>query len=291
MEAICISDERALLGESPVWSASDNAIYWIDILSKRLHRTTLENGKTSTWNLPSCPGMIAMRRKGGLVVALEDGLYEFSPLTGKCQLLVSIEADKDYNRPNDGKCDACGRLWLGTMNKVDPNRETGSFYRIDPDLTVTKIASQYRIPNGIAWSPDNEIMYHADTRKSVVWTYDFHLQSGQLSKQRDFFIFDRSDMGGVDGAAIDMEGGYWAAMYGGGQVVCRLPSGEIDHAVKLPVTQPTMPAFGGPDMTTLFVTSARQKLSDRMLSEQPMAGGLLAISTDTKGGPVHSFGG
>lgn len=232
-----------------------------------------------------------MRRKGGLVIALEDGLYEFSPESGECRLIVSIEANIDGNRPNDGKCDVAGRLWLGTMNKVDPNLETGSLYRIDPDLTVTKIASQYRVPNGIAWSPNNEIMYHADTRKNVVWAYDFDLRSGRLLMQRVLFHFDRDSEGGVDGAAIDKEGGYWAAMYGGGRVIRRLPNGKAVQVIHLPVTQPTMPAFGGPDMTTLFITSARQKLSDQVLSEQPMAGGLLAVSTGIKGSPVYSFGG
>ena len=291
MDVRCITDERALLGESPVWSAEEGCVYWVDILGKKLHRTNPENHQTKTWDLPSCAGMIALRRKGGLVAALEDGLYGFDPHSGRLGLLAAFEADQPGNRPNDGKCDAQGRLWVGTMNKTDASRPTGNFYRIDPDLKVTKIGSGLRIPNGLAWSPDNNVIYHTDTRSNLVSAWDFDPQTGERTGAREFFSFDRETSGGVDGAAMDARGGYWAALYGGGRLVRVSPEGVKDREIPLPVSQPTMPAFGGPDMKTIFITSASQKLSAGELESQPLAGGLLAVPSDVRGHEVYPFGG
>ena len=127
MDVRCITDERALLGESPVWSAEEGCVYWIDILGKKLHRTNPENHQTKTWDLPSCAGMIALRRKGGLVAALEDGLYGFEPHSGRLGLLDAFETDQPGNRPNDGKCYAQGRTWVGTLTKPGASRQTGKF--------------------------------------------------------------------------------------------------------------------------------------------------------------------
>ena len=291
MDIQCISNERALLGESPIWSESENAIYWVDIIGKKLHRTMLESRTTLTWKLPSCPGMVALRNKGGLVIALEDGLYTFQPGSGELQLLVAVEASMPNNRPNDGKCDCAGRLWLGTMNKVNADHTTGSLYRIDPDLTITAIATRYRIPNGAAWSPNNDLMYHTDTKKDVVWAYDFDSKAGQISNKREYLRFEQDFSGAVDGAAVDTNGGYWSAMYGGGFVRRTFSNGEVDSDILLPIMQPTMPAFGGRDMKTLFITTARQKLSDQELRDQPMAGALLSVNSKFRGTPVYPFGG
>ncbi len=291
MKIQCITDERAILGESPVWSSAENAIYWIDILGKKLHRTTLDNPETRTWKLPGFPGMIAIRRTGGLVIALQDGLYSFDPQSAQLDLLVAIESDLPENRPNDGKCDKKGRLWVGTMNVVDVNRPTGNFYRIDPDLTVSKIKSGCRIPNGVAWSPDNRVMYRTDSQTEVVWAADFNALSGDCAVEREFFRYNRAKTGVVDGAAMDSCGGYWAALNGGQKLIRISSGGKVDTEIKLPVSQPCMPAFGGPNMKTLFVTSARQNLGCDDLRSQPLAGGLLAVTVDFQGHPVHPFGG
>lgn len=241
--------------------------------------------------MPSYPGMIALRRKGGLVIALQDGIYGFDPLAAQLDLLVPLEADAPENRPNDGKCDEAGRLWVGTMNTVDASRPSGNFYRIDPDLTVTKVGSEYRIPNGLAWNPENTVMLHTDTRSNVVRSYKFDVASGNRASEKDFFLFNREKTGGVDGAAMDAESGYWAALYGGRKLIRFLLDGKLDTEIPLPVSQPTMPAFGGPDMKTLFITSARQNLDNGDLLSQPFAGGLLALSVDVQGHPVYPFGG
>lgn len=290
-ERSVLGDVRAELGESPVWSPGENAVYWIDILGKLIHRTDPGSGRTRSWGLPSHPGMISLRRNGGLVVALEDGIHAFDPATGNLDLLVPLEAEIPENRPNDGKCDSAGRLWVGTMNKRDPDLATGNFYRIDPGLSATLIESGLKIPNGLAWSPDDTRMYRTDTRSGVVRASGFDAATGGLSDETEFFTFDPALDGGVDGAAMDTEGGYWTAQYGGGRLRRTLPDGSFDMEIPLPVSQPTMPAFGGPGMKTLFVTSARQELYGEELSAQPGAGALLAVETGFTGVPVGEFGG
>jgi sugar lactone lactonase YvrE len=287
----CLTDVRAQLGECPVWAPAERVVYWIDIIGRKLHRTAPDTRTTTSIDLPSCPGMIALRKKGGLVVVLEDGLYACDPRSGALNLLVPLEADRPENRANDGKCDAAGRLWVGTMNLSQAGDPTGSFYRIDPDLSVTKIAGDFGIPNGLAWSPDDKVMLHTDTCANVVWRYTFDAATGKRGAEEPFFRFDRAKTGGVDGAAMDRDGGYWPAMYGGSKLLRLLPDGTVDREIALPVSQPTMPAFGGANMKTLFVTSACQKLSESALRAQPFAGGLLAVETDFVGHPVHSFGG
>lgn len=287
----CITDIRAELGESPVWSAAENVVYWIDIRGRKLHRTSPSTRATTSIDLPSRPGMIALRRKGGLVAVLEDGLYAVDPSSGAIEQLVPLEADDPGNRANDGKCDAAGRLWVGTMNIADERLPVGSFYRIDPDLTVTKVATDIAIPNGLAWSPDDTVMYRTDTLSNVVWRSAFDPATGARGDEEPFYRYDFRTTGGVDGAAVDADGGYWPAMYGGSKLQRIRPDGTVDQEIPLPVSQPTMPAFGGADMTTLFVTSATQNMNDDKLQAQPLAGALLAVETDFVGHPVHTFAG
>jgi len=291
MDIHCLTEERALLGESPVWSAAENCVYWIDILKPALLRTALNNSETRSWDLPSAPGMIALRASGGLMVALEDGLYGFDPGTGHLDMLSPFDEADPRNRFNDGKCDVKGRLWVGTMNKTDSTQASGAFYRIDPDLTQTRITGDFRIPNGLAWSPDDRVMYHTDSRANVVRAYDFDPDTGERSGERQFYHFHREQTGSVDGAAMDRDGAYWAVLYGGGKLIRVLADGTVDREIPLPVTQPTMPAFGGGDMKTIFMTTASQRLSADELSSQPLAGGLLAVQVDVPGQPVHPFGG
>ncbi len=291
MEVRCVTDVRALLGESPVWSDAEKTVYWIDILGKHLHRTDPSKHETTTWDLPSHPGMIAFRESGGLVIALQDGLYGFEPASARLERLVALEADMPENRANDGKVDSAGRLWLGTMNLRDGSEPTGGLYRIDADGTAAKINDGYRIPNGLAWSPDGQVMYHTDTRSGVVDKYAFDKASGSISNRENFFTFDRQNEGGVDGASTDRDGGYWAAFYGGSKIRRILPSGEVDQEISLPVSQPTMPAFGGADGNTIFITSARQNLDGDSLAKQPLAGALLAVTVKHRGHRTFAFRG
>ena len=291
MKFNCITEYRAGLGESPIWSKDENRVYWIDILEPKILCTDISNNKTHHWKMPSPVGMIAQRKSGGLIVALEDGIYGFDPSNGEISLLVNLEKAHKNNRPNDGKCDVKGRLWIGTMNNLDSMEASGAFYRVSPSLKIYKVDSQLKIPNGLAWSPDNRVMYHTDTRSDMVYAYDFQPSNGLKLKKRKFFSYSRDKTGGVDGAAMDVEGGYWAALYGGGKLVRIMPDGFIEKEIILPVTQPTMPAFGGVDMKTIFITTAKQKLGAKELFSQPLAGGLLSVKVDVPGHPVYSFAG
>ena len=287
----CITKHRASLGESPVWSPVENCVYWIDILGPRLLRTDLSTQKTHNWSLPSPVGMIALRASGGLIVALEDGIYGFDTSTGQLNLLVHLEKSYSKNRPNDGKCDIKGRLWIGTMNKVDSMEASGAFYKISPSFQTDQIDCGLKIPNGLAWNPNSTVMYHTDTRSNIVHTYKFNPVNGERSDKKEFFSYIQKKTGGVDGAAMDIEGGYWAALYGGSKLVRIMPDGIVEREIFLPVTQPTMPAFGGADMKTIFITTASQKLSAEELKAQSLAGGLLSVKVDVPGHPVYPFGG
>jgi sugar lactone lactonase YvrE len=291
MKINCITNYRASLGESPVWSKEENCVYWIDILGPKLIRTDLSTQKTHNWDMPSPVGMIALRESGGLIVALKDGIYSFDISSGELNLLVQLEKSYKNNRPNDGKCDVKGRLWIGTMNNNNSIDNSGALYRISPSLKIDKIVSGLRIPNGLAWSPDNSVMYHTDTRSNIVYSHKFRSSNGSRTEKREFYSYNKNKTGGVDGAAIDVEGGYWAALYGGGKLVRIMPDGIVERELPLPVTQPTMPAFGGADMKTIFITTAKQKLSEKELSSQNLAGGLLSLKVDVPGHPVYPFSG
>lgn len=287
----CLTAPGAALGESPVWSAAEGCIYWVDITGRKLHRTDPAPADTQSWPMPGLIGMCALRRAGGLIVALADGLYGFDPATEGLDYLTRLEAPPHDNRPNDGKCDAAGRLWVGTMSAVDESVASGGLYRVDPDLTVTEIERPLGIPNGLAWSPDDRTMYHTDTGAGVVRSWIFDANAGSRAAPMDFFSFDWAVSGGVDGAAMDCQGGYWAALYGGGKLIRVMPDGVIEREISLPVSQPTMPAFGGSEMKTLFVTSAAQNLGAASLKAQPEAGALFAVDVDIAGHAVHAFAG
>lgn len=290
MEITFITDARAKLGESPIWSASGQVVYWIDIPGQQLFRTTPDGSKTDRWDLPSRPGMIAERRSGGLIIALADGIYGFDPESGALEHLVPLEADDGDNRANDGKCDAMGRLWIGTLNDIDSNLGTGRFYRIDPDLSVTLYEDQLDVPNGLAWSPDDSIMYRTDSHSGIVSACDFDVAAGKRSNARTFFRFNREKEGSVDGAAMDIEGCYWTVLYRGSKLIRVDPDGTVIQSIDLPTSQPTMPCFGGPDMSSIFVTTSSMMSADDLL-RQPLAGALLRIEVSVQGHAVHSFGG
>ena len=291
MKITCITQHRASLGESPVWCKEKNCVYWIDILKPRILCTDLLTQETHHWNMPSPIGMIALRNSGGLVVALEDGIYSFDTSSGEISLLIHLEKSHKNNRPNDGKCDIKGRLWIGTMNSIDSKRASGAFYRISPNLKTDKIDYNLKIPNGLAWSPDDKVMYQTDTKSGMVYAYNYQPSNGLRSNKREFFSYNRNETGSVDGAAMDVDGGYWAALYGGGKLVRIMPDGFIEKEIYLPVTQPTMPAFGGMDMKTIFITTAAQNLDAMELSSQPLAGGLLSVKVDVPGHQVYPFSG
>jgi sugar lactone lactonase YvrE len=289
MEAQTLGQVRASLGECPVWSAEEGAVYWVDIEGPTVHRTRLADGQGTAWTMPSMPGCLALRASGGLVVALQGGLFAFDPASGRLDQLCEIEPGRPEMRPNDGRCDPAGRMLVGTM-ALAGQEPVGRLYRVDTDFTVTELWGGLRIPNGLAFSPDGTVMYHTDTRAGLVERFDYDVATGTPSDPRPFIRFD-PPKGAVDGAAVDAEGGYWTALFFGGRIARFGPDGTEDRAIRLAALCPTMPAFCGPDLTTLVATTSRHVLSPAQAEAQPLAGRLFRAEAGIAGLPEPKFGG
>lgn len=278
-----------ILGEVPLWCSRTKRLWWIDV-----RRPSLQSYDPATQAHEAFVirgpviGSFALRQRGGMVLALDDGLYAFDPGTGTMSPLLPFR-DKPQNRYNDGKCDRRGRFWVGTMNNT-PGNPDGSLYRVDADMAVTPQFGDVFCPNSIAFSPDDRVFYYADTKLKKIWAFDFDIEAGALSNRR--LLCDVADHPGApDGSTVDAEGFLWNAEYGGGRLVRYAPDGRIDRVVELPVSQPTSCGFGGEDCSTLFVTTAAQNLSAGERARQPLAGSLLMLDIGVKGIPEPAFAG
>lgn len=283
----------ALLGESPVWWPEQGALYWCDIPGHQLHRWVPASAVHTQWAFDEEPGSCAPLPGGELLLALRSGLVRFDPASGSKTVLAPAPYDPADQRFNDGKADAQGRFWVGTI--CDPREPARSaLYRWD-GRRLDHQAGDISVSNGLAWSPDGRTMYWSDTHQHRVFALDFDPAAGTLSRQRVFAAFPRKvagqDLTGYagrpDGAAVDAEGCYWVAMFEGQQLLRFAPDGTQLQAVPLPVRCPTMPCFGGPDLRTLYVTTAREKRPADELAAQPLAGCVLQARVDVPGLPVN----
>ena len=231
------------------------------------------------------PGFVVGRRGGDLALGLEDGVYAFDRTMGVGDRLIPVEEDRPGNRLNDGKPDARGRLWFGTMDKTGSGAPVGALYRAGLDTALHAERRDVRIPNAIAYMPDNDAMLFSDSRTAIVEIADYDLGTGERGESRPFVEYTNGEH--PDGVCVDAEGGVWIAVVGGSRIERRLPDGSLDLIIELPVSRPTMPMLGGPDGRTLFVTSQRRFLSAAALAREPLAGNLLAIRTAFQMGPVH----
>ena len=289
MKVEVVTDIRNTLGESPAWSARERALYWVDIPEKSLFKqsqTALES-----WELPELVSAVAPRASGGVILTLAQRVVSFDPKTGALETLCRPDP-KAQNRSNDARCDALGRLWLGTMqNNFDPNGDgqeitqtSGSLFRINPDSSSLELLSNIGITNGLAWSPDAKTMYLADSMTTQIDAFDFDLKQGLISNRRLFANFER---GVPDGSSIDNEGFLWNARWGAGCLVRFDPNGKVDRVIELPVTQPSSCSFGGHNLETLYVTSARMGLSN----PNSFDGALLALEVGVRGFVSPEFAG
>ena len=277
------------LGESPVWNASEQALYWVDSRAPSIRRFHPGTGAMATREMPNVIGSIGLRASGGVVVALQDGFHVLDELEhGALVAIADPERDLPENRFNDGRCDRLGRFWAGTMN--DQRRDpTGALYRLDADHRCTKVRDDIIVPNSIAWSPDDRTMYFADTYRSHILAYAFSLADGTLANPRVFV--DTFAGGRPDGSTVDAAGCLWNAEYGGARVVRYTPQGEVDRVIALPVSQPTSCCFGGADLDVLYITSATQRLTPERLAAEPLAGCVLAVRVGVTGLPEPCYGG
>jgi sugar lactone lactonase YvrE len=275
-----------IVGESPVWCGESQRLWWIDIRAPALRRLDPSTGTLETFAMPDLCGAVMLTRDTRVLVSLRLGVFAFDPRTSALAPLVAPESPSLDNRLNESKCDRRGRLWVSTMRDFGL-AASGALYRIDAGLACTRMLGEIIVPNAIAWSPDDRTMYFADTRDGRLRAYDFDAASGTLGTMR--VLNEQGIAGRPDGAAVDADGGVWSARYGGGAVARILPDGRIDRIVELPATQVTSCAFGGPDLRTLFITTARQKLTAEELAAQPAAGGLFALDPGVQGLPEPRF--
>jgi len=288
----CVWPAGATLGEGTCWSEREQALYWVDILGHWLHRWRLADGEQSSWAFDETISAVAERaNKPGLAVTLRRGLALFDPATGELQRLHEPEPERDSNRFNDGKCDAQGRFWAGSMDFAC-KAPTGALYCFDANgLGTCAFDAGFAVTNGPTWSRDQRTMFFNDTVHQQVHAFDFDLATGTLSGQRPWLRFAKGD-GYPDGMTTDADGRLWIAHWGAACVTCHDPdSAEELLRVKLPTDHITNIVFGGPELRTLFITSARFELSDAQLQAQPLAGGLFAVETSATGRPANLFAG
>ena len=286
----CVLQVAARVGESPRWHPVEQVLYWADIYEPSLNRFDPRTGENRKWLLPERLGCFGFRRGGGFIAGMQSGIFLID-LDGDHARLTRVfefEPGNPESRFNDGRVDPGGRFWAGTMLEAMDKR-VGVLYRVDHDYTVTRMIDGLITPNGMAFSPDGRTMYHSDSRQDYVWAWDFDASTSAISNQRVFLPMDIQE-GRPDGAATDVEGGYWICHVGGWHLARYTPDGRIDRVIGIPVQRPTACAFGGPDMRTLYITTARQPLSEAMLHKQPLAGGLFAFDAGVAGVPEPFFG-
>lgn len=248
-------ETRYALGEGPLWDPVDRVIYWVDILGRTLWRADADGGNARDWSLPEHIGALALRRGGGAVVALRTGFHAFDFETGTCTPITDPEAGNPRTRFNDGKVDRRGRFFAGTMD-YQQAEGLGSLYRLDPDLTCTRLEEDIVIFNAPCWSPDDTIFYFADSAKGTIYAHDYDIETGTISNQRIFATADAAP-GVPDGCTVDREGYLWNARWGAGCVVRFAPDGRVDRRVEVPARKTTSCTFGGPDLDLLYVTSMK----------------------------------
>ena len=288
-EVACIVDARAVVAESPVWCSEEQALYWADIYAPSINRYDPMTGENRAWPVPAPVGCLALREGGGVIAAGQAGFFFLDLESGAVEPLYDPEPDRPHTRLNDGRCDRAGRFWAGSMDET-LQAPDGALYRFGPDRRCLRMVDGVIVSNGLAFSPDDRIMYHADTRRFAVYAYDFDLDSGAISGKR-VFVDTAGQEGRPDGAAVDEEGCYWSARYGGWGVVRHAPDGREIGRIDVPVAACTMVAFGGPDLDRLYITTASQRLTEADREEQPQAGGLFVAVTGVRGLPEPRFAG
>ena len=283
----------SLLGESPFWHPEQACLYWCDIPGKTLNRWHPASAQHRQWSFESEPGCCAPLPGGDLLLAMRDGLFRFNPDSGERRRLAAPPYDPAQERFNDGRADAQGRLWVGTIFEAR-TAPAAALYRWD-GARLQRMVGDITLSNALAFSPDGRTMYWGDTPAHKIFAFDFDGHDGSLSRRRLFAEFalkkpgqDLATYGGrPDGAAVDEEGAYWCAMFEGQRLLRLAPDGQVLQELALPVRCPTMPCFGGPDLRTLFVTTSREKRPATELAAQPLAGSVLQMRVDVPGLPVN----
>ncbi len=279
-EPVCIWPLEATLGEGPVWVAREAALWFTDIKQRKIHRFDPATGDRRSWDAPAQPGFILPAAGGRFIAGLQTGLHWFDPASGGFDHLVAPEPELPGNRLNDATVGPDGRLWFGSMDDNETS-DCGAVYTLDEGSRADRVGGECCITNGPALSLDGRILYHTDTLARTIDCYDV-AADGSLSNRRRFATIDEAD-GYPDGPTIDSEGCLWTGLWGGWRARRYSPDGAIVAEVRLPASNVTKIALGGPDLRTAFATTARKGLSDADLAAQPLAGGLFAFEVGVPG--------
>jgi sugar lactone lactonase YvrE len=294
------------LGESPFWHPQEQRLYWVDIPGRRLRRMKVSSDLSQShavedWPLQEEPGCFAPAQKGGWVMALRSGVYRAHEWGGALHLLAPAPYDTNKLRFNDGKCDPAGNFWSGTMYEPR-DQAAGVLYALQANHALQPKADQATVANGLAWSPNGKTLYWSDTGAHCIRAWDFEVTSQQMTRERVFAQFPakpkdwtygsgvaQTYAGRPDGAAVDAEGFYYAAMYEGHRLAKIAPDGRCVAFIETPVQCPTMPCFGGADLRTLFITTSAHGRTAAELQALPQSGCVFAMRVDTPGLLVSFF--
>jgi sugar lactone lactonase YvrE len=283
----CIADVGANVGEGPVWVERDAALYWVDNKGQRVFRL-VEDSTLESFDMPLQVCCIAPRASGGFIAGTDKG-FAFIDFDGdRIEIIANPEEDIAGNRFNDGKTDAGGRFWAGTMDNAE--KETrGSLYRLDRDLSWIKVDGGYHVTNGPAFDPSRGRMYHTDSAPRAIYVFDL-ADSGDVANKRVFIQFGEAD-GHPDGMTVDSHGNLWVCFWDGWCIRRISPDGEVTETIDTPVQRPTSCCFGGSDLDKLYVTSASQGIEEDSLAMQPCAGGLFLLEPGARGVAQVPFAG
>jgi sugar lactone lactonase YvrE len=282
-------DLRVELGECPQWSAAEQALYFVDIKGRTLHRFKPTTGDHAAMAMPEEIGCYGFRKNGGFIAGFRSGIWLLDAQGNREAKLADNPEDQRTSRFNDGRIDPAGRFLAGT---IDEPKDGGKahLYRYD-QRGLTSLAGGLLTSNGVAFSPDGRTLYHSDTPTFTVWRYAYDPATGEATDKTLFVRLEptESDRGRPDGAAVDAEGCYWTALFEGGRIQRYSPEGMLLSEHPVPARCPTMVAFGGPDLKTLYVTSARTGRPAEELAAFPHSGSLFSMPVDVPGLPEYHF--
>jgi sugar lactone lactonase YvrE len=289
LEVELVLDAGAELGEAPCWDEQARVVIWVDITAGIVHRFDPATKHDDASAVGQPVGAAVPTVSGQIAIAVSDGFALLDARTGQMKRVGDVDRHVSGTMMNDGKCDQAGRFWAGTRD-VEGRRPIGSLYRLDADHRVTRVLSGVTLSNGLGWSPDQRTMYYIDSPTYEIDAFDFDPSSGNLSRRRRLVDLP-PDWGLPDGMTVDEEGCIWLAFWGASSLRRFAPDGRLAAVVDLPVSQVTSCAFGGEDLSDLYVTSARGGLSPEQSQTQPHAGGLFRLRPAVRGLPSQPFAG